>query len=118
MPQTDVNQLLEPARILRDCFDSVCDTVETLVTKPEECQKRLKPYGEYSLSDQNTVQDILSTLPQKNASALIAAIIGLAEFAPPNFTEDMDGPVTDIKEELQRLQPIRHNLHVALEGLP
>ena len=118
MPQADTTQFLEPTRILRDCLDSACESIEQLIAILEDCHKKLKPYGGSTLSDREVVQNILKKLPAKNASALIAAAMGLAEFAPPDFTDDTYGPITDLREELERLQRIRYNLHAALEGLP
>lgn len=113
----DIRQILTAAGIIRDGFDVFCSSAEKMLAAVEDCEQTIKRLDDLKLSNQEVIQQILEGLPPKNASALLAAVIGMGELLPSGLSGDAEEQIRTLREGLDHMQRIRDNLHAALDGV-
>lgn len=108
---------LQALGLLRDCLDEVCDAGERIIAAIEKFERKAEPFKDVSLSDKDVIQQLLTQLPPKKVSALVAALLGVAEFVPLAPIADREEQADQIKDDVRSLREIRNNFHDALDGL-
>ena len=108
---------LQVLGILRDCLDEICDAGDSIITTIEKFEQKSEPFKDVSLTDKEVIQQILTKLPPQRVSALIAAMLGMAEVAPLVPLADQQKQIDKIRDDVRRLREIRNNFHDALDGL-
>lgn len=108
---------LQALGILRDSLDEICDAVDSIITTVEKFEQKSGSFKDVSITDKEVIQQILTKLPPQKVSALIAAMLGMAEFAPLVPLADQQKQVDKMRDDIRHLQEIRNNLHDALDGL-
>lgn len=113
----DIRQTLMAVAILRDSFDEFCSLSENMLAVTTDSIQKIERLDILELTNQDAVQQILESLPPKNASALLAAIISIGELSSPTSPNDVEMAIRAMQEGLAQLQHIRDNLHTALDGV-
>ena len=103
--------------ILRDSLDDICSMWERALAILEEHDKKMEPYKNIELSDQDAAKDILTALSPEKASALIAALTDVSKLTQSLPQEDAVKQLAQVNENMAGLQNIRDNLHKALDGV-
>ena len=109
--------MLTIGRILRDSLDDICNTWERALAILDEHDKKMEPFKNIKLSDQDTAKEILTVLSPEKASALIAAFMDASELAQSLPQEEVVKQLAQVNKNMASLQKIRDNLHKALDGV-
>ena len=112
---SDQPLVLVAGGVLRDTLDDICDALEQVNRIFNEHEKKIKPFED--MPKQEATKEILTALPPKKASALIAALTDINDLAQSISPEDTQKQFAIINENINNLQNIRDNLHKALDGV-
>lgn len=100
-----------------DTLDDICNAWEQIRAISEEHDRKIKPFKDIKMSEQESTKEILTVLPPEKASALIAALVDVTELVQSIPHEDAVKQLAKVNENIARLQKIRDNLHKALDGV-
>lgn len=102
--------------IARDSIDGVLGAREQASAILEEHERRMEPFKDIELSDQEVAKEILTSLPPEKASALLSALTDAEKLAHSFPAEAAVKRPVGTGELAAGLQKIRDNLHKALGG--
>ena len=108
---------LQALGVLRDCLDEICDAGYSIIAAIEKFEQKSGPFKDVSVTDKEAIQQILTKLPPQRVSALMAAMLGVAEFVPLAPLADQQKPSDKMRDDMRRFRKIRDNLHDALDGI-
>ena len=104
--------VMELVRVLTEAFDDMYEGMTRLIALSDKYKKKLEPFNDIGIYDQDSITKMLEELPPNRASALVLALVDMSDIVPDEQSVEKNAElVTDYMETLSR---IRANLHEAM----